>query len=201
MNLTVDFKRNEGLGKLLEAAGPRNRARLHERAADGVANLVRNHLLGIASWRHFTADRLGGGRTGHLEKGSAAISHTWDETAGTVHVPIPGIGRAFHDVTVRATRAKALTIPVDGVAYGHRVSELMAFGYKMFKLKTARSTVLMGAAGGEKPRPLYVLKASVTQPRDPTLMPTEEEIRDTAARAMMALIRKAKEAARRMKAK
>ena len=42
---------------------------------------------------------------------------------GTVNVDIPGISRAYHDVTIRPIRARALTIPIHQSAYGKKSAD------------------------------------------------------------------------------
>ena len=42
---------------------------------------------------------------------------------GTVNVDIPGISRAYQDVTIRPIRARALTIPIHQSAYGKKAAD------------------------------------------------------------------------------
>lgn len=171
----------------LKASGRRN---LFSAAAAAVSDLVRRHIASEAPRRHFSADRLSAQRTGHLEKAARKTVFHADEDHGEVAIPSPGFGRAFHDVTIAPKGAGALTLPLHSVAYGRRVKEVRALGWNVFRPKGR--DVLMGAPkdGGEAV-PLYALKKRVQQRQDRSLLPDDRQINFTAARAMMAEIRRA----------
>lgn len=157
-----------------------------------VQSLTGRHLRSIALSRHATAQRLGAKPTNHwapaAEKveGSDALSTVSGgvtNALAVLRVRHPGISRAFKDITVRPTKAKALTIPIHALAYGKRAGELRA-QYNTFILggkenSTGRSVIAM-QNGKDEVIPLYVLVRSAKIPQDRTLLPTEEELSEAA---------------------
>lgn len=181
MNVSVTV--SEKLPKFLDVLRPEGRHALYSVGANALKIVVQNHLRREARIRHFSAARVGGVRTHHLEKGAARITFSADENSGTVHVPIVGISRAFHDVTIVPTHGTALTIPVAGPAYGHRVSELRRMGWTVFRPKGRDS--LWGSDGKSEAIPLYALRKRVVQKQDRSLMPSDADMSSTVSRAML----------------
>ena len=174
------------LGKWMAQVGGAGRRMIYSRAAYHVANLVRNHLLRLGSWKHIWAERLGAQPTGFLqEAGRKTTSHA-SENGGEVVIPAP-LGRAFHDVEIRPRVAGALTIPASSEAYGKRAGMLASLGWKIWRPK--KRDFLMGSIEGVEPKILYWLKASVHQRQDRSLLPSDEEMQRTAAKAVMATIK------------
>ncbi len=140
-----------------------------------------DHIAKASVDRHKTAQRLGAKPTGHFELAPGRVRSVppeWDETSATVTIAgTPGILRAFAPVKVTATKAKMLTIPIHRIAYGKRVADVQAEGYKIFRPKG--KDVLLGTKGGET-YPFYALKKSVTLPQDEGLLPTSAEYADGA---------------------
>lgn len=181
MNVTVTVPAR--LGNFLDCLKPESRRELYSVGANALRLSVRSHVRGIAPLRHVWATALGGTQTGHLEKGAARITSSSSADHGEVQIPIAGISRAFRDVTITAKRASALTIPVHGAAYGHRVRELERMGWNIFRPKG--KDVLMGDHGdGAGAECLYILRRSVTQKQDRTLLPSDGDMNTCVARAM-----------------
>lgn len=174
MTLTLNLP--EKFSRTLAKFGDLGRGNLFAVASEALHQLVTNHLRRIAPTRHATASRLGASPTQHIYKGieGSAPSHT--ANSASVTIPLPGISRAFHDVTITPKNAKALTLPVHAMAYGHRVSELRSLGWNIFRNKG--ETVLMGKQEKSKdaPVPLYALKKRVQQRQDRSLLPTDEQL-------------------------
>jgi len=171
---------------IVKASGRRN---LFSAAANALKIEVQAHIRRDAPRRHFSAERLGGQRTNHLTKGAARVSFSADDNHGEVHIPIAGIGRAFHDIVITPRHARALTLPVHGAAYGHRASELSRMGWTIFRPKG--HDVLMGSRKGDKEAvTLYALKKRVQQRQDRSLLPSDQKINSVVARAMMAEIQR-----------
>ncbi len=203
MTLTIDVNQNAVLSDLLGLLSPKARKELHAVAAENLAHLIQLHLRQFVFSKHVTAQKLGAQPTRHYEKGTAAISTHATASKGTVTIPIPGIQRAFHDVTITAKVAQALTLPVDALAYGRRVSEVKALGWQIFRPKDKASGTLrdclLGTKNGET-KVLYVLKRVVRQPRDPSLLPAQEAMSQTAIDAMIRCVNTIVEQARRKNA-
>lgn len=175
------------LGAWVAKVGGAGRKRLFSVAANAVAILVRSHLLRLGTWKHESAAWLHAQPTGFLQKASRGTVFNASENGGEVIIPAP-LGRAFHDVEIRPKNAAALTIPASAEAYGKRASVLAALGWKLFIPKGER--FLMGAKKGEEPKILYWLTTSVKQKQDRELLPSDDELKITAAAAMMAEIRR-----------
>ena len=175
------------LGAWVSKVGGAGRKLLFSVASNAVAILVRSHLSRLGSWKHESANRLHGQPTGFLQKAARGTVFNANENGGEVIIPAP-LGRAFHDVEIRPKSAAALTIPVSAEAYGKRASVLAALGWKIFRPKGER--FLMGAKKGEDPKILYWLTASVKQKQDRELLPSDDELKITAAAAMMTEIRR-----------
>lgn len=147
-------------------------------AASRVSELVRRHLSHASATRHETADRLGANRTGFLEEGArSGVTPYATADEAEVLIRVPGISRTFRDLTVTPKTAKALTIPLDALAYSRHASEVRALGWELFRPKG--KNVLMGTKDGET-KSLYALVKSAHLRQDRGLLPTDEEISSTA---------------------
>lgn len=93
----------------------------------------------------------------------------------SVVVPIPGISRAFHALEIAPRTAGALTVPLNSIAYGKRVGELRAEGWRIFRGRGRARRVLFGAYNGEV-RGLYALLSRVRVPQDRSLLPSDQQI-------------------------
>jgi len=186
--MNVQFKIPASLTDFLGCLNPAGRHNLFSAAANALRVLVRGHVVTEAARRHGSADRLGARPTGHLRRGARAITFSSDDRHAEVVIPIAGMNRAFHDVTITPTRSKALTLPVHQAAYGHRVAELRRMGWIVFRPKG--KDVLMGNLKGEEPVTLYALKKRVQQRKDRSLLPSDEAINSTVARAMITEIQR-----------
>lgn len=177
------------LGRWMSQVGAAGRRQLYSAAANAVAILVRGHLARLGSWKHMTAARLGAQPTGIL--GDAATRTTSNATSeyGEVTIPTPAVSRAFHDVEIRPRSGTYLTIPASSTSYGRRAAVLAGLGWKIYRPGKAR--VLMGKLGDDEPKLLYYLVTSVHQRQDRSLLPSDEAMKQSAAGAMLALIRMA----------
>lgn len=163
------------IGRLTDSAKRHN---LFSAAAAGAHDLIQRHITEKAApTHHKTADDLGATRSGHLEKGADAVTPYSTPDYAEVIIPIPGISRAFRDLTVTPKNANALTIPLDALAYSRRASEVRALGWSIFRPKG--KNVLMGTKDGET-KSLYALVKSAHLRQDRGLLPSDEQISSTA---------------------
>jgi hypothetical protein len=147
-----------------------------------VQEKVRHYLIVLAGTRHASAERLGGTPTGFLASAAEAVAQpeclSADADGCTISVYSPGMGRAFHDVTLRPGEGKQyLTIPIDGEAYGNRINK--GDGPRFpggFFFTSKKGNLLYGLREGEGIRPLYLLKKEVHQAQDRTLLPSDDEL-------------------------
>lgn len=185
--MTVSVSIPPRLARFLGPLGPEGRRSLFSVAANALRIRVRGHLGSLAQSRHKTAQALGARPTGHLSRGARGVTFEADATHGAVIIPIAGISRAFRDVEIRPRNASALTLPVHASAYGHRVAELRQMGWTLFRPKG--KDVLMGVRKDSKkdsePVALYALKRRVTLRQDRTLLPSDDEMSSSVAKAML----------------
>lgn len=193
MNVTVEITRNRVLPDLMKAMGEEGRRDLYATGTNALAESIAAHIRGYASSKHATARKFGAPATGHYTKGAAAISTSASAEGGVVTIPIPGISRAFGDVTITPTRANRLTVPLSSAGptvYGRTVAELRAMGWKFFRGRKGHEAedILFGYRGKGKEREvkaMFVLKTVIEQRRDPSLLPSGSEMAKTAANAML----------------
>ena len=203
MKVEISIRQSVVPDALIQALSPSARTNLHAVAADAVAELVGTHIRSYAGSKHGTAQTFGASPTRHYEDGAAAISTSADASSGTVTIPIPGISRAWGDVTIRPGPGKTkLTIPArsgGSEVYGKTVGILRAHGWRFASGRrgTPQENLLFGRFQDEKEsKVMFILKESVTQRQDPTLMPTEDEMAKRATDAVteyvLACVRKAR---------
>ena len=150
---------------------------------------MRGHLRRLGGWKHMSADALGAQPTGILGKAATRTTFSATSDCGEVTIPTPAVRRAFHDVEIRPRGWQYLTIPASSTSYGRRAATLAALGWKIYRPGKAR--ILKGRLGDDEPKLLYYLAESVPQRQDRSLLPSDEEIEQGAAGAMLALIRRA----------
>ena len=192
MNVEVTITKSEKLDLLIRALSPEARTDLNAVAADAVAEFVGAHVRAYSGSKHGTATAFGAPPTRHYEDGVNAISSSADADAGTVRIPIPGISRAWGDVEIRPSAGKKyLTVPARSGApevYGKTVAILRGLGWSFASGRrgTPQEKLLFGRFEGEKEsKVMFILKESVVQRQDPSLLPTKEEISDCAGRAVL----------------
>ena len=188
MDLKVRFNADGLARDIMAVVGPEGRRELFAVAANAVRILVQRHLRSVAPSRHRWATLLGGRRTGHLTKGARLVTAHAAADHAVVEVPIPGISRAFGDLTIVPQNADMLTIPAraaGGISYGRRAAEMKALGWKLFRGRGSEKAkhLLFGRKDGDT-RILYVLKERVTVPMDRELLPLDAEVENTAREAM-----------------
>ena len=148
--------------------------------------LVRRHVNRYARAHHASADNLGAEHTGHLEEGSRAIV---PPTGDVLSIPIPGFQRVFKDLAIAPHTAKALTIPINRVAYGKRAARLESEGWRLFTVSTRGGGpgggILFGRRGEDSAvTALYALTKSVRVRQDRSMLPSDEDMQRAAAKGV-----------------
>ena len=188
MNISLQIQDFGKLTALMNALGPSNRQRLNAVGAKALEVKVRSHVARISAGRHSSAGRLGASPTGHYRKGMRGIAGHATANGGEVVIPIAGISRAYHDITLTTPTSEGkqfLTIPKHAAAYGHTVPELTRRGWKIFR--PGKSLCLLGYRNkGEKPVMLFALAEAVHQRQDPSLLPSQAECAQVVSSAMTA---------------
>lgn len=191
MNLTIEFENKLGpvlrrVAGALEGAG---RTEAADIMALEVQALIVRHLQGLAQSRHTTAQRLGAAPTGFLAQAAEAAGDTSavapDSDGASIRIRHPAVARAFRDISIAPKQAKWLAIPLHAIAYARRPAQL----WDSHQLFIRGSTIFMPQPERQQPLALYALVRSVTQPRDPSLMPSDEEMAQAAATGLEDYIR------------
>ena len=201
MNVQLQIQDFGKLAALMNALGPSNRQRLNAVGAKALEVKVRAHVARVSASRHGSAGRLGATPTGHYRKGMRGIAGHATSSGGEVVIPIAGISRAYHAITLNTPTSggkKYLTIPKHAAAYGHTVPELRSRGWTFFRppadgaklisKKPRRfdkyKNCLMGSKNGEKPVIMFALAETVHQRQDPLLLPSREQCASIVSQAM-----------------
>lgn len=206
MKLEISISESQAVNELVRALSPGARRELHAAAAEALAEMAGAHIRSYAGSKHGTATAFGASPTRHYEDGANAISTSADAEAGRVTIPIPGLSRAWGDVTIKPGPGKSkLTIPArsgGSEVYGKTVDTLRAHGWRFASGRrgTPQENLLFGRFQDEKAsKVMFILKESVTQRQDSTLMPTEDEMAKRATDAVveyvLACVRKARRSA------
>ena len=173
------------LGKWVAQVNGAGRRMIYSRAAYHVANLVRNHLLRLGSWKHIWADRLGAQPTGFLQNAGMETTSHASENGGEVIIPAP-LGRAFHDVEIRPNNWQYLTIPASAEAYGKRAKVLKGIGWSLYT--PPDKNYIIGYKKGVGSKILYWLKESVHQKQDRELLPNDKSMQEAANAGVIAAL-------------
>jgi hypothetical protein len=127
--------------------------------------------------RHASAQRLGATPSGFRERAARRIEGASDDTAAILRIPrTTGLGRAFHDVTLRpGTGRTYLTIPGCAETYGKVVGDFPA-GSFAFTILGGRYPALMWVKAGGSHQEwslAYWLRREVVQRQDRALLPSD----------------------------
>lgn len=129
--------------------------------SDGLQATVRNHVSTIyPGSKHYDPSKVN--KTADGSNGNT----------GAVDIDIPGITRAYHDITIRPIRAKALTIPLHSAAYGKRASDFQ----DLQLVRTKNGTAFLAQNNGGNLTFMYLLAKSAFQKKDNRLMPSDETL-------------------------
>lgn len=161
--------------------------------SDHVALLVRDHLTDVAGRRHASARRLGAEPTGFLADAAGSVVAAPEPRTVVVRIDSPGVKRAYHDIAIKPKNgAKYLTIPIHALSYGRRASSVERLAAARLFVVKGDNQALLAARERATGRllPLYILKRTVRQAQDPSLMPSEAEIRQRLVSSAAAYIRR-----------
>ena len=146
-----------------------------------IQEVVQRHFSVLASdaQHHQSALSLGADRTGFYEEARAGTHDPKIEGGGvSVSIEKAGIAQRYFGGTIAATPGSYLTIPALAIAYGKRARE---FDLRLVIFGATGLAALVGKGGPEDESNVYYwLVRTVTQAADPTVLPTEEEMTETA---------------------
>lgn len=178
-NFDLDRRIKTSMNSLLRAAGT------------SLAKRIRQHMRLLNRSRH---SALSGGKSSNHFSPDKVSEPTVSQDAVTVAVDIPGITRAYHDIDIYPKEANALAIPLHASAYGLSPREINDRGtYKLFRINKAGSTekgnVLYRNDEGGGLIPMYALTKHVHQVQDPTLMPSNQELTESAIEGLQSALK------------
>lgn len=149
-----------GLAEILQRVATQLGREGQKYAAVTMANCIRRHFQAkYPGSRHYSPDKV-----------------TVEDTS--VVVDVPGITRAYKDLTIRPINAKHLAIPLHRSAYGLKPREVEGLFYAQNK----RGTEMLAKTEGGALVVMYILKDVVHQRKDPTLMPSDQTLVDAITR-------------------
>ena len=147
---------------------------------DGLLWSVRNHFKSVyPGSRHYDPDKVQplGARDGSVPEGS-------------VDIDVPGVTRAYRDLTIRPRLRRALTIPVHRDAYGKKASDFNDL-FPVRNKASGKSYLARPVPGGGLAF-MFALVDKVFQRRDSRLMPTDEALADNVFGRIKAYLSSAK---------
>lgn len=142
-------------------AGPLHSIQAGRSIRESLKNTTRNHFKALyPGSKHYSPDKVTDG----------VASATTSYVTGSVDIDVPGVTRAYHDLTIVPRFRKYLTIPIHKSAYGKKVED---FG-DTFVVKTKKSgNKFIAKKEAYGLTFLYVLKDRVFQKKDSKLMPSD----------------------------
>lgn len=102
-----------------------------------------------------------------------------------VVVDVPGVTRAYKDLTIRPVKARHLAIPLHRSAYGLKPKDVEG----LFYTKNRSGTEMLAKTQGGSLVVMYILKDVVHQRRDPSLMPSDQTLVDAITRNLGVLLK------------
>jgi len=142
-----------------------------------IANVTRDWLYD----KDKEPNTLGGKKTHFYRSAGDAVTHEVTKTGAAVSINQQGIRQRLEGGVITAKNAKALTIPISPRAHGKRAREFdNTFILKSTKGKPETVGVIMQDLGSGQLDALYVLRTRVTQKPDPTVIPDDRTIVETA---------------------
>ncbi len=88
---------------------------------------------------------------------------------GAADIDVPGAGRAYHDVTIRPVKRKAITIPVHQAAYGKKPADVPG----LFVYRSKNGSAFLAKSEGKELQLLWLLAKRAFQRQDSTIMPED----------------------------
>lgn len=127
-----------------------------------IHEIIKQHILKQSNLRRKP------GATGprHLDPKKVRLLSSSPITGILIQIDIPGISRAYHPITIRPKHSKYLAIPLKP-QYG----AARTFAKDLFFYKTKAGNKALAYVSSGKLVVTHILKESVFQPKDPTLLP------------------------------
>ena len=135
--------------------------------------------------RHFASNYPG---SDHWSPKKVNPSPDSAKNTAVVDIDVPGVTRAYKSLTIRPKVKQYLTVPIHKTAYGHPASDFIDLFF--LKKKNGKAFLAQQLNNGGI-RFIYFLAKRVHQPRNPDLMPSDNELRRSALGSVKPLFEKA----------
>ena len=160
--LPVAEEIKRGLSNLLR--GALTSSQTSHAIQDTLRSTVRAHFQAIyPGSKHYNPQKVTNGRT----------SSTSTTATGSVNIDVPGVTRAYHDITIRPRIRKFLTIPIHKSAMGKSARDFT--GLEEVENRNGNRFLAKRLDNGALAY-MFVLKEKVFQKRNRKLMPTDEAL-------------------------
>ena len=156
-------------------------SRLLSNAARGVSNLLIRHLL---ARNQSAAHRPGFPRSNYWATAARSVQTAVSQDTATISIHAPGIALHYHGGVVRPVRAKRLAIPLRPEVADKNPREGAISHLFVIHSKRSGKAVLAGKGGDGKVRAYWLLLSSATYSPNASVLPTTEELRSAALRAI-----------------
>lgn len=164
MQIRIVTANNLSLGNGISALLRRVVAHMNQKSggiiAQALQSTVRNHFSSIYPG------------SSHYAPSKVNKSPESEKNVGAVDIDVPGITRAYHDITIRPVHGKALTIPLHRDAYGHSAREFN----DLFVTRNKNGHAFLARNNGGSLTLMYVLAKSAFQKKDSRLMPSDDTL-------------------------
>ena len=190
MSVGIEINIKDGatprINALLESVRPQA---LQKEVGEASVKLTTGHL------RANGTNKRGWKSTNFWSRAARATSWTATEDGVTISINQIGVRQRFYGGTISAVNAKALTIPIASQAYGKTAADFPG----AFLIRTPKGAYIVQYAGGNTTKGrfkkqaatlefLFVLKKSVTQKEDRSVIPSMEQYGATALQQIERII-------------
>lgn len=147
--------------------------------AEFVAERIREHLR----VKNQEPNKLNAPKTNFYAQARDATFTEVSETDAIIYIAKDGIRQRYFGGTINPVKAKALTIPVHPAAHGRTARE---FGGELRFIAINRGNLIgLLKAGEDAAAPvLFLLVKQVKQDPDPTVLPTDDQLRAAAVEGL-----------------
>jgi hypothetical protein len=142
---------------------------INDMVARAAVNRYKGHLEALDAAR---PNALGGQRRHFYAEASGNTSFRVEADGVTISIASDGIAQRYFGGTIVPKRRKFLTIPVHPLVYGKTARE---FAGKL-KVRFGRGRVPVALVMKESGVTMYLLRRSITQAGDPTVLPAPESV-------------------------
>lgn len=160
------------IAAMVQKLGP---ARLHALLGNAARSQIRDHLEAKGQ----LPNKHGWPKTGWLTRARDSVVMTSDENSAVITIALEGFASRYYGQPPRITpkNRRYLTIPMCAAAYGKAAREFTDLHAEMYKVPRGRTAGFLVRSMGPVKVRMYRLVLWTEPKADPTLMPTDSEIR------------------------